>query len=62
MKINKEIKDIILKRLFISRGILFIIRIGTFLPIPGINHTDLACVMTCLQFTNQDKTNQFIEC
>lgn len=42
MKINKEIKDIILKRLFISLGILFIIRIGTFLPIPGINHTDLA--------------------
>ena len=42
MKINKEIKDIILKRLFISLGILFVIRIGTFLPIPGINHTDLA--------------------
>jgi len=42
VKINKEIKDIILKRLFISLGILFIIRIGTFLPIPGINHTDLA--------------------
>lgn len=42
MKINKEIKDIILKRLFISLGILSVIRIGTFLPIPGINHTDLA--------------------
>lgn len=42
MKINKEIKDIILKRLFISLGILLLIRIGTFLPVPGINHTDLA--------------------
>lgn len=42
MKINKEIKDIVLKRLFISLGILLLIRIGTFLPVPGINHTDLA--------------------
>ena len=42
MKINKEIRDIILKRLFISIGILLFIRIGTFLPVPGINHTDLA--------------------
>ena len=42
MKINKKIRDIILKRLFISIGILLFIRIGTFLPIPGINHTDLA--------------------
>ena len=42
MKINKEIIDILLKRLFISIGILLIIRIGTFLPVPGINHTDLA--------------------
>ena len=42
MKINRDIRDIILKRLFISLGILFLIRIGTFLPVPGINHTDLA--------------------
>jgi preprotein translocase subunit SecY len=42
VKINKEIKDIILKRLFISLELLFLIRIGTFLPVPGINHTDLA--------------------
>jgi preprotein translocase subunit SecY len=42
VKINKEIRDIILKRLFISIGILLFIRIGTFLPVPGINHTDLA--------------------
>lgn len=42
MKINQDIKDTILKRLFISLGILLLIRIGTFLPVPGINHTDLA--------------------
>ena len=42
MKINKEIRNIILKRLFVSIGILLLIRIGTFLPVPGINHIDLA--------------------
>jgi len=42
VKITKEIKNIIVKRLFISLGILLFIRIGTFLPVPGINHTDLA--------------------
>jgi preprotein translocase subunit SecY len=40
--INKDIRDTILKRLFISLGILLLIRVGTFLPVPGINHTDLA--------------------
>jgi preprotein translocase subunit SecY len=42
VKINKEIRDIILKRLLVTLGILLFIRIGTFLPIPGINHSDLA--------------------
>ena len=42
MKINKEIQDIILKRVLITIGILLLIRIGTFLPVPGINHSDLA--------------------
>ena len=42
MRINKDIRDTILKRLFISLGILLLIRVGTFLPVPGINHTDLA--------------------
>jgi len=42
VKINKEIRDIILKRLLITLGILLFIRIGTFLPVPGINHSDLA--------------------
>jgi len=42
VKINKEIRNIILKRLFITFGILLFIRVGTFLPVPGINHSDLA--------------------
>lgn len=42
MKINKEIRNIILKRLLVTIGVLLFIRVGTFLPVPGINHTDLA--------------------
>lgn len=42
MRINKDIRDTILKRVLISLGILLLIRVGTFLPVPGINHTDLA--------------------
>ena len=42
MKINKEIRNIILKRLFVTIGVLLFIRIGTFLPVPGINLNDLA--------------------
>jgi len=42
VKINKEIREILLKRLLVTLGVLLFIRIGTFLPIPGINHSDLA--------------------
>ena len=42
MRINKDIRNIILKRLFISLGLLLVIRIGTFIPVPGINLIDLA--------------------
>jgi preprotein translocase subunit SecY len=42
VKINKEIRNIILKRLLITLGILLFIRVGTFLPVPGINHKALA--------------------
>lgn len=42
MKINKEIRDTLLNRLLFSLGILLLIRVGTFLPVPGINHNDLA--------------------
>jgi preprotein translocase subunit SecY len=42
VKINNEIKSIILKRSAITLGILLFLRLGTFLPVPGINHSDLA--------------------
>ena len=42
MKINQEITSTIFKRLAITLGILLFIRLGTFLPVPGINHSDLA--------------------
>jgi preprotein translocase subunit SecY len=42
VKINKEIRNIILKRLGVTLGVLLLIRVGTFLPVPGINHSDLA--------------------
>jgi preprotein translocase subunit SecY len=41
VKINKEIEDIIRKRVLVSLGVLLFIRGGTFLPVPGINHSDL---------------------
>jgi preprotein translocase subunit SecY len=42
VKINKEIREILLKRLLVTLGVLLLIRVGTFLPVPGINHSDLA--------------------
>lgn len=42
MKFTKKIKEVLFKRLFLSLGILLLIRVGTFLPVPGINHSDLA--------------------
>lgn len=42
MKINKEIKSLVLKRLLVTLGIILFIRLGTFLPVPGIDHNDLA--------------------
>ena len=41
MKITKEIKNILFTRLLFTLGILLLIRVGTFLPIPGINQSDL---------------------
>jgi len=38
----KKTDDILLKRLLLSVAILLFIRMGTFLPIPGLNHTHLA--------------------
>jgi len=42
VKINKEIRNILLNRILITLGIILFIRLGTFLPVPGINHSDLA--------------------
>ena len=39
---RKKTDDILLKRLLLSIVILLFIRMGTFLPIPGINHAHLA--------------------
>lgn len=39
---RKNDKNILLNRLLLSLGILIFIRIGTFLPVPGINHGHLA--------------------
>ena len=42
MKINKKTQDTILRGFLFSTVILLIIRFGTFLPVPGVNHNDLA--------------------
>lgn len=42
MKINKEIQKILLNRFLVTFGIILFIRLGTFLPVPGVNHSDLA--------------------
>lgn len=44
MKLEKnqpDNKNLLLKRLFLTLGLLIFIRIGTFLPVPGINHGHL---------------------
>jgi len=51
VKINNEIRDIIVKRLLVSLGVLLFIRVGTFLPVPGINHSDLAVYIQTHSFT-----------
>ncbi len=39
---NQKIQTIIRNRFLVTIGILLLIRIGTFLPVPGINHRELA--------------------
>ena len=39
---NSVTRRIILQRLLVSLGIILFIRVGSFLPVPVINHTDLA--------------------
>ena len=42
MRITKQMKDVLVNRILFSLGILGLIRVGTFLPVPGINQNDLA--------------------
>ena len=42
MTITPEFIDLVRKRALITIGIILFIRIGTFFPVPGINHKDLA--------------------
>ena len=53
--INKASGRVILQRLLISLGIILFIRIGSFLPVPGINHKDLADYIQ-----NNSSTRSFI--
>ena len=48
--INTITSRIILQRLLITLITILIIRVGSFLPIPGINHTDLALSLQKTQF------------
>ena len=41
MKTTKETIRILFRRILLTLGILLFIRIGTFLPVPRINHSDL---------------------
>jgi len=42
VKFTEKTRDILLNRLLFSLGVILFIRVGTFLPVPGINHSDLA--------------------
>lgn len=42
MRLNKKTKNILIRRIVFTLSILLIIRAGTFLPVPGIDHRDLA--------------------
>ena len=41
MEINKDIRDILLKRLFITFVIMLVTRLCVFIPIPGVSHIEL---------------------
>ena len=41
MKFSKKANDVLLNRFLLSLGILLLIRVGTFLPVPGVDHSDL---------------------
>lgn len=41
MKITKQIKNIVFRRLLITLGILSFVKFGALLPVPGLNHIDV---------------------
>lgn len=41
MKLTEKIQDILLKKVLVTLGIILFIRIGTFLPVPGISIANL---------------------
>jgi preprotein translocase subunit SecY len=51
VKINQDILKIVGKRILITLLILFVIRVGTFLPVPGFNQIDLAIYLESHSFT-----------
>nr|YP_009497126.1 preprotein translocase subunit SecY [Psammoneis obaidii]AWT39839.1 preprotein translocase subunit SecY [Psammoneis obaidii] len=48
---NKKFEDILNQRFLLTLVVLLFIRMGTFLPIPGINHNDLAFYIQRHSFT-----------
>ena len=56
--INNTTSRIILQRLVITLLTILIIRVGSFLPVPGINHVDLALSLQKTQFA-QNIVNTF---
>lgn len=42
MKRTRRFETVIVKRLLFTLALLLIVRIGTFLPVPGVNHNDIA--------------------
>ena len=60
--INNISSRIILQRLFITLTTILIIRIGSFLPIPGINHTELAIYIQNNPFTKNIVNISNINC
>jgi len=41
VKLTRKLQKIIFDRVLVSLGILLLVRIGTFLPVPGVNHNDI---------------------
>jgi len=50
-RVRREIQTILFKRLFITIGILLILRLGTLFPVPGINQVALSSYIQTQPFT-----------